>query len=327
MRLQVSVSRDQRWAKFVKIRAKKTFSQAEMGCAIWIAQPSLVGKRLSSIDINVNNRQIWPMKISHNFSAPSDSEIPFVHPDRAPARFRPLKALHHFRELIKDKEDTSQVFHIFESLPRPGFRKDAKAFVESDKGKALLESEPELASLLDDHDRLRQMPAGSLAHAYCDFMEKEGLSAAGLIAEYDQFSPNKYGDLIEWYGFRQRDTHDLLHVLTGYGRDALGEACVLAFTYGQNPSLGNVFIAYAAGLNMKKQVKSDAPIFKAIREGQKMGKACPKINEENIAELLAQPLDVLRERLHIHTPRFYHEAHAKFRARNVDPYDMLAQAA
>ena len=267
------------------------------------------------------------MKIDHKFSTPDDSQMPFVHPDRPAARFRPLKALHHFRELIKDKEDTEQVFHIFESLPRPGFRKDAKKFVESEQGKQLLSSEPELAAILDDHDRLRQMPAGSLAHAYCDFMEKEGLSAAGLIAEYDQFSPRKYGDLIEWYGFRQRDTHDLLHVLTGYGRDALGEACVLAFTYGQNPSLGNVFIAYAAGLNMKKQVKSDAPIFKAIREGQKMGKACPKITDESILDLLAQPLDALRERLHIHTPHFYHQAHAQFRAKNVDPYDMLAQAA
>ena len=267
------------------------------------------------------------MKISHNFSSPTDSGRPFVHPDRPAARFRPLKAIHHFRELIKDKEDTEQVFHIFESLPRPGFRRDARAFVESDKGQALLASEPELAPLLDDHDRLRQMPEGSLAHAYCDFMEKEGLSAAGLIAEYDRFSPRKYQDLIEWYGFRQRDTHDLLHVLTGYGRDALGEACVLAFTYGQNPSLGNIFIAYAAGLNMKKQIRSDAPIFKAIREAQKMGKACPRISEESITDLLAQPVDALRQRLHIKTPHFYHEAHARFRARDIDPYDMLAQAA
>lgn len=267
------------------------------------------------------------MKIDHDFTAPSDSQTPFVHPERPASRFRPLKALQHFRELIKDKEDTEQVFHIFESLPRPGFRRDARAFVESDKGKALLVSEPELAPLLDDHDRLRQMPKGSLAHAYCDFMEKEDLSAAGLIAEYDRFSPKRYGDLIEWYGFRQRDTHDLLHVLTGYGRDALGEACVLAFTFGQNPALANLFIAYAGGLNMKKQVKSKAPVFKAIREAQKMGKACPRISEETITELLAQPLDALRERLHIKTPHFYHEAHAQYRAHHVDPYDMLAQAA
>lgn len=265
------------------------------------------------------------MKMKHEFAA--GTEPLFVHPDRPDARFRPLKALHHFRELIKDKEDTEQVFHIFECLPRPGFRKDAKAFVESEKGKALQASEPELADLLDDHERLRKMPKGSLAHAYCDFMEKEGLSAAGLIAEYDQFSPRKYGDQIEWYGFRQRDTHDLLHILTGYGRDALGEQCVLAFTYGQNPALGNLFIAYAGGLNMKKQVKSDAPVFKAIRQAQKMGKACPRISEENIAELLAQPLDELRARLNITTPTYYQEAHRQYRSEGFDPYDMLVQPA
>ncbi|MFK7842312.1 MAG: Coq4 family protein [Sphingorhabdus sp.] len=267
------------------------------------------------------------MKIDHDFAAPSDSQTPFVHPERPAARFRPLKALHHFRELIKDKEDTEQVFHIFECLPRPSFRKDAKTFVESDAGKALLANEPALQHILDDHDRLRQMPEGSLAHAYCDFMEKEGLSAAGLIAEYDQFSPRKYNDLIEWYGFRQRDTHDLLHILTGYGRDALGEQCVLAFTYGQNPALGNLFIAYAGGLNMKMQVKSKAPVFKAIRQAQKMGKACPRISEESIIDLLAQPLDELRERLHIKTPHFYHQAHEQYRAEDVDPYAMLVQPA
>ena len=295
--------------------------------AFRIAERSPLGKAIFYIDIDVSKRHMANMKINHDFSSPSDSGKPFIHPDRSAARFRPLKALHHFRELIKDKEDTEQVFHIFECLPRPGFRKDAKAFADSDKGKALLASEPALSDILDDHERLRRMPEGSLAHAYCDFMEKEGLSAAGLIAEYDQFSPRKYGDLIEWYGFRQRDTHDLLHILTGYGRDALGEACVLAFTYGQNPALGNLFIAYAAGLNMKKQIKSDAPIFGAIREAQKMGKACPRISEESITDLLAQPLDELRQRLHIRTPHLYHEAHARFRARDIDPYDMLAQAA
>ncbi|QJB70759.1 hypothetical protein HF685_08575 [Parasphingorhabdus halotolerans] len=262
--------------------------------------------------------------MNHDFAG--GTEPAFIHPDRPEARFRPLKALHHFRELIKDKEDTAQVFHIFESLPRPGFRTDAEAFVYSDKGKGLRVSEPHLPNLLDDHERLRKLPAGSLAHAYCDFMEKEGLSAAGLVEEFDRFAPKQYGDLIEWYGHRQRDTHDLLHILTGYGRDALGEQCVLAFTFGQNPAIANIFIAYAGGLNMKKQVKSDAPVFKAIREAQKMGKACPRISEENITELLAQPLDELRKKLNMTPPKFYRQAHEQYRADGIDPYDMLAQA-
>ena len=276
------------------------------------------------IDINVNSGQMRTMEMKHDFAGGTEPTL--IHPDRPEAHFRPLKALHHFRELIKDKEDTAQVFHIFEALPRPGFRNDAEAFVYGDKGKALRASEPHLPDLLDDHERLRKMPAGSLAHAYCDFMEKERLSAAGLVEEFDRFAPKQYGDLIEWYGHRQRDTHDLLHILTGYGRDALGEQCVLAFTYGQNPALANIFIAYAGGLNMKKTVKSDAPVFKAIREAQKMGKACPRISEQNITELLAQPLDELRKILNIKPPTYYQEAHRVYKSEGIDPYDMLAQA-
>ncbi|MEM8917607.1 MAG: Coq4 family protein [Pseudomonadota bacterium] len=268
------------------------------------------------------------MKFQHDFAAGQGgtaAEPPVVHPDRPVPRFRPLKALHHFRELLKDKEDTEQVFHIFECLPRKNFRSDAKAFTLSETGRAVRAQEPSLPDLLDDHDRLRAMPEGSLAHAYCDFMEQEGLTAAGLVAESDKFQQKSYGDLIEWYGYRQRDTHDLLHVLTGYGRDALGEQCVLAFTYGQSPALGHLFIAYGGGLNLKQTVKSKAPIFKAIREAQKMGRACPKITDRSITDLLARPLDEIRREFGIGTPEYYQQSHDIYRSEGIDPYDLLAE--
>ncbi|MGQ3006627.1 MULTISPECIES: Coq4 family protein [Blastomonas] len=251
----------------------------------------------------------------------------FRHPDRPVPKFRPFKAMHHFRKLVADKEDTEQVFHIFQCLPRMGLVDEAKAFVYSDFGKALRESEPYLPDLLDDHARLRAMPKGSVAHAYVDFMEREGLSAAGLVEEYDRFQRGRrYGDLIEWYINRLRDTHDLLHVLTGYGRDALGEQCVLAFTYGQNPAPGNIFIAYMGALNMTRTVRSDAPVFKAIGEAKRLGKACPRISEQSIASLLAEPLAQARKRLNITPAAFYGMAHDRLRARGIDPYDLLGKA-
>ena len=266
------------------------------------------------------------MKIDHDFAAATDQPV-FWHPERKELRFRPMKALHHFRELLKDKEDTEQVFYIFEALPRKNFREDAKQLVESEKGKALQASEPYLPDLLDDHEALRKMPEGSLAHAYCDFMESEGLSAAGLVEEYDRFESRKFGDQIEWYANRQRDTHDLLHVLTGYGRDALGEQCVLAFTYGQSPAFAHLFIAYAGALHMKKTVKSDAAIFAAVNEAKRQGKKCPRITDESIMDLLAMPLEDARAKLNITPATRYQEAHARFRAAGIDPYDLLAEAA
>ena len=46
------------------------------------------------------------------------SEPIFRHPGRPVPKFRPFRAMHHFRKLIADKEDTEQVFHIFQCLPR-----------------------------------------------------------------------------------------------------------------------------------------------------------------------------------------------------------------
>lgn len=267
------------------------------------------------------------MKLEHDFSAAADGETIFWHPERKNLRFRPLKALHHFRELLKDKEDTEQVFHIFQALPRRNFREEVKAFVESEKGKALQISEPYLPDLLDDHEALRKLPIGSVAHAYCDFMEKEGLSAAGLVAEYKRFDSRIFGDQVEWYANRQRDTHDLLHILAGYGRDALGEQCVLAFTYGQSPAFAHLFIAYAGALHMRKTVKSDAPVFGAVNEAKRQGKFCPRITDESILDLLALPLEEARAKLNITPPIKYQEAHQRFRSVGIDPYDLLAEAA
>ena len=252
----------------------------------------------------------------------ADMPVP-VHPDRPRLRKRPLKALHHFRELLKDKEDTEQVFWIFEALPRNSFRDDAVRFGTSEQGRAIYASEPYLPAILDDHDRLRAMPEGSVAHAY--FMEAEGLTAAGLVAEGEKMGKPRYNDLIQWYGNRNRDTHDLLHVLTGYGRDGLGEQCVLAFTYGQDPSLAHLFIAYAGGFNMKKETQTKAPVFRAIGEAKRHGKAGPRVWEMNITELLAEPLDAVRERLNIGTPHAYHEAHRILREEGRNPYDLLGR--
>jgi ubiquinone biosynthesis protein COQ4 len=56
----------------------------------------------------------------------------------------------------------------------------------SERGERLRTTEPSLPEILDDHATLRRTPKGSLAHAYCDFMEAEGLSAAGLVAEAER---------------------------------------------------------------------------------------------------------------------------------------------
>src|SRR5690554_373521 len=253
-----------------------------------------------------------------------------VHNSKAKApSFRPLKAFRHFRNLIADKEDTAEVFHIIEALSGKSMIRNARHFLKSPHARELMERNVNLVAMLDDHDRLRELPADSLGQAYVRFMEKEGLTAAGLAAESERFQPNyeKRNDVTEWFGYRMRDTHDLLHVLTGYGRDALGEQCVLAFTYSQNPNLGVLFIAYAGALEVKKQTRSEAPVLRFVREGQRLGKAAKRLAYFDIEKLLAMPIDEARAFLNIGKPVYYQQAHQAYVAQGIDPYNLLGQPA
>ncbi len=229
--------------------------------------------------------------------------------------------------LVEDKEDTQQVFHIYEALPSKSYVPNARSLTLSDKGERLRQSEGFLPAILDDHAALRLLPKGSVAHAYCDFMESEGLTAAGLVAEADKMGRPRYGDLIEWFGWRQRDTHDLMHVLTGYGRDALGEQCVLLFAHGQSPSHAHLLLGYAGAFNIRKQVNSRAPVFRAVQEAKRMGRRCPPLVELSIRELLTMNLADAREALGISEPRLYLRCHEIWRNEGIDPYDLLGRQA
>ena len=248
-----------------------------------------------------------------------------LHPDRPQAKYRPLRAIRNFQMLMKDKEDTAAVFRIFESLPSKDFLPRIAELALSERGTYLRETEPSLPEILDDHAALRRTPKGSLAHAYCDFMEAEGLSAAGLVAESERSGRPRFPDLVEWYLNRSRDTHDMFHVLTGYGRDALGEASVLLFTHGQSPSQGHLLIGYAGAANIKKMATgTKAPVFGAVREAHRIGKGAPPLINQPIRQLLERPLDEVRAALRIPQPVKYRECHRVWQAEGIDPYNLLA---
>ncbi|MEM6907504.1 MAG: Coq4 family protein [Pseudomonadota bacterium] len=247
------------------------------------------------------------------------------HPERPNPRYSLLNAIKNFQLLMKDKEDTSLVFKIYESLPSKDFMPRVEALALSDHGEHLRASEPNLPEILDDHAALRQTPQGSLAHAYCDFMESEGLSAAGLVAEADKLGRRKYDDLVEWFSDRSRDTHDLFHVLTGYGRDALGEQCVLLFTHGQSPTHGHLLIGYAGAANIKMQAKgSKAPVMGAVQQAKRTGRGAPSMIAQSIRDLLPLPVEEVRAKLNIPEPTKYRECHRIWREEGIDPYNLLA---
>ncbi len=233
----------------------------------------------------------------------------FVHPDRKPAAFRPLKAWRHMQALIADKEDTEQVFHIIEALNGRSFERNFWAFAETQAGRRLLAEKPFLPPVLDDHAWIHELPEGTVGRAYVEFMEREGLSAQGLVDESEKFRSraHDFDDDMLWYGNRLRDTHDLFHVLSGYNRDALGEASLLAFTYSQQPGLGVLFIAFMGCRTITKFAPKGARVMDCFWEGKRNGAKAARIIQEDILALMREPLGAARARLGIETPAIYQE--------------------
>ena len=247
-------------------------------------------------------------------------------------RIRPLKAYKHFRKLIADKEDTTQVFYIVEALDGNNLVRDHNSFMKRPEGQARFDEQRELVPLLDDHARWKKLPQGTVGRAYVDFMEREGLSAQGLVDEYVRFGKDISDfyddDAVVWFGHRRRDVHDMMHILTGYGRDALGEASVLNFTHGQHGGLGIYFIAHMASIEVRKYAPKGAPVWKAVREARKNGTLAENIISQDILALMEEPLDEARKRLNIQPPLAYQRVHDMMRSEGIDPYGVIgAQAA
>ena len=96
-------------------------------------------------------------------------------------------------------------------------------------------------------------------------------------------------------------------MLTGYGRDALGESSLLGFSYSQNHNRGVFFIAYAGAHQIKKVTGTKAPLFASIREGQRLGKAASKLAHLDVEALLHEDIDEARARLNVGKPEIYRE--------------------
>lgn len=251
--------------------------------------------------------------------------LPIVHPERVRPKLDFPKALRHFSVIVKDKERTDEIFGYFDALPWRSVGETATAFLTSEEGKRVYQTEPFIPDILDDHATLRQMPKGSFADAYCNFMEAEGLTAYGIVEESEVTRKGevRIDDGIEWYNDRLRDVHDIIHVLTGYGRDTLGEQCLFVWQSHQRPCPGRLSISWIAMLLMKAKLRTKAPMFGAYFQARRHGQITKRLAEQSIRDLLPLPLEEARRRLNIPEPTTYREAMEILRREGIDPHALL----
>jgi ubiquinone biosynthesis protein COQ4 len=212
-----------------------------------------------------------------------------------------LKAL---RRLLTDKEDTGQVFEIMRALNGDANARNYARLLGTWAGGRIAYERVELAPRLMDDSWLDGFAAGTVGAAYRDFVRSENISAEGLaeISRQRQ-SPVEEAHPFAWFGRRTRDSHDLWHILSGYHRDGLGEACLVAFSFAQTRALGWALIALGAGL---RALAAGAQLrARAIWQGYQRGRAAGWLPGEDYVELMSESLETARRRLNISPPTIY----------------------
>ena len=222
---------------------------------------------------------------------------------RAPLRRDWPRALRSLRRLLADKEDTNAVFEIMQALNGRATGRGFERLFATAEGRQIALRRPELAERLMDDAWLESLPDGSVGAAYRSFVRREQLSAAGL-AQVSRESLPAIDDEhpLAWFGRRTRDVHDIWHVLSGYHRDALGEACLVAFSYAQTQGLGWALIAVAAAWRGRA---IPYPVGRAIWQGYRRGRAAAWLLGEDYERLMWEPLEAARRRLNISPATVY----------------------
>ncbi|MEO1151425.1 MAG: Coq4 family protein [Pseudomonadota bacterium] len=222
---------------------------------------------------------------------------------------QPIKALRAGLRLLRNKEDTAQVFEITRALSGRSLTRTFRAFAQSAHGRRVLTQGIDLANEFGDFDRLRSMPEGSFGRAYLDFMESGNLETDGITAVARQtnaaFDFDAYPELTTYFRYATA-SHDVWHTLTGYERDALGELCVLAFTRAQirNDSLQLIVLM---GMMALKKENWRVPAIKAIRQAARTGRTARWLYGEDLLALLPRPLADVRDHLNIPYPETYRQ--------------------
>lgn len=223
---------------------------------------------------------------------------------------RPLKALKAFHGLTQDRDDTRYVFAFFEAVNGRSQEDWFDAFFASEYGQRIVADHERVGRVLTDRETLESHGPGTFAAAYLHYLDTENLHPTGVHDAHWAQAPQDMARLQRDYphlyalSYMMALTHDLYHVLTGYGRDPLGEALLLVFTGRQTGSRGSRLLGAMAGLRIRAEIPA-WPVGRMMKEAVRLSREAENFAAVDLLELLPLPLAEARARLNVGQPELY----------------------
>ena len=155
-------------------------------------------------------------------SAPHAHLAPSFSAKRRRRRPQWRRALRALRRLLRDPERTEQAFEVSAALDPDLMERALARMLSHPEGRRLFVERPRLLERLCDREALARLPEGSFGRAYLAHLERYGLDPGKLVELGRSFPEIRAEDEgTRWFADRSGLSHDLHHVLTGYGADGL----------------------------------------------------------------------------------------------------------
>lgn len=136
-----------------------------------------------------------------------------------------IRAVKGLVSILRDPNDTAQIFEITRALQATQSFQQMLTSVRATEAGERLMADRYLGPQVDV-DALLALPEGSLGHAYARFLRDQGLDAVF----YPQLDVT---DEMTWLAMRLPQTHDIWHVITGFGTTPTEELGLQAFMLAQ----------------------------------------------------------------------------------------------
>lgn len=193
-------------------------------------------------------------------------------------------------KLLRDPDDTRQVFLLGLTANRRAFPEFLARFAFERDGAELLASQPSIDSAAVDWAALRAMPDGTLGREYVRYLDDNHLDP-------DLFqAPPGLPEIPSFVAKRLRQTHDIWHVLTGYAPDVPGEVALQGFTYAQTGMPSAALIAVFGAL---RWMRRHPRLARRTLDGYRRGKKASFLPVVKWEELWSRPVAELRAELGI----------------------------
>jgi ubiquinone biosynthesis protein COQ4 len=162
----------------------------------------------------------------------------------------------------------------------------------SEEGRRMLSERPSLQGEDLDLSALERLPEGTLGREFARYFRDNKISPFKTTLELKND--------IDYIGKRYRETHDVLHLLTGYGTDVVGEMELQAYVLG-NLGIHTAKLILAVGtLGQLKQPQSGVARSEYLRRvwaAYHRGRASPLFLDFWFEKHWETPVSTLRARL------------------------------